>query len=166
LVCLIISSMMGLTVLADDFDWSRFPCVTPDSVLLPPGQAKSDVWYYPKQRGDYIAGANLSISDEGNGTIGIFAQTLTHYPIDKCRMRVYLDRWYENKNAWENLDYWDITFLKENEESGVLTMPTIYFHAYDLPTGYYYRLRGLHAIWVNGTTEGFSTQTDGIKLIK
>ena len=164
LICLLINSMLGLTAFADEMDWNKQPCVSPDSVLLPPGQTKSESWHHPKEKGNFAASAHLSISNEGKGVIGVFAQMLTYYPIDKCRMRIYLDRWYEEQQDWVMQDYWDITLSQENQESGELTTPTISFDIKNQPTGYYYRLRGMHVAWLNGVSEGFTTQTDGILI--
>ena len=166
LVCVLVNSMMVLTAFADDLDWSRFPLVTPESVLLPPEQTRSVIHYRPPQRGSIIAGATLSISNEGGGTIGIYAQTTAYYPLDKCKMRIYLDRWYEDKKSWEMVDYWDITVSKDDNPDSEITMPTVAFDVKGQPTGYYYRLRGLHVVWLGGTSEGFSTQTDGILITK
>lgn len=164
IICLIISSMTSLTVLADDFDWGKFPCVSPESVLLSPEQTVATFRFLPKTRGNFISTAVLSISNEGGGVVGVFAQTLTHYPIDKCRMRIYLDRWYEDRQDWVMQDYWDVTFLKENEEGGILTMPAVSFNVENQPTGYHYRLRSLHAVWLNGVSEGLSAQTHGVLI--
>lgn len=166
LVCVLISSMMTLTAFADEFDSDKYPLVTPESILLPPGQTKTEVWYQPKARGDIISMAHLSLSNEGNGTAGILAQTMAHLPLDKCRMRIYLDYWNEGQNSWDMEDYWDYTFLKENESSGELTMPTIAFSVKVRHPGYIYRLRGMHVVWLNSDSEGFSTQTDGLKITK
>lgn len=164
-VILLITSMFTLTTYANDFDWYKYPCVSPESVLLPPTEKRSTFTYQPNVRGSIIAAANLSISNEGKGVIGIYAQTLAYIPVDKCRMRIYLDRWYEDKQRWAMEDYWDITFVKE-ETGEELVAPTVSFDVTNQPSGYYYRLRGLHAVWLNGETEGFSTETDGVYITK
>lgn len=166
LVFLFISSMMTLTAFADEFNSDDYPLVTPESVILPPERTKAEVWYRPKVRGDIIAVAHLSISNEGNGTIGVFAQTTTYLPIDKCRTRIYLDYWDENTKSWIMENYWDYTFLKENEPDGELIMPTILFNVKARHPGSVYRLRGLHVVWLNSGSEGLSTETDGIKITK
>lgn len=163
---LIISSMLTLTSYAGSFDWYQYPCVTPESVLLPPEQKRSTIIYTPRVRGDVIAQATLSISNEGGGIIGIYAQTLAYVKIDKCRMRIYLDRWVEEENRWAMVDNWDYTITEAENPGEDLSMATVSFKVTNQPAGYYYRLRGLHAVWLNGASEGFSTETHGVQITK
>lgn len=165
-ICFLICSMFTLTAYAEEFDWDKFPCVTPESMLLQPQKKKSLVRYQPFLKGDFITNATLSISNEENGTIGVYAQTLAYVKIDKCRMRIYLDRWIEEENRWAMVDNWDFTITEPEPPETELTMATLSFNVINQPAGNYYRLRGLHAVWLNGKTESFSTQTDGVYITK
>lgn len=165
-IIMLISSMFTITAFADVFDWHRYSCVSPESQLLPPTEKSAIFKYQSKARGDFIAAADLSISNEGGGKIGIYAQTLAYVPLDKCRMRIYLDQWDEEKQRWAMVDQWDFNFEKSNDPETPLLIPVVSFNVTNQPTGFYYRLRGLHAVWVGGNTEGFSTQTNGVFISK
>lgn len=165
-VCLFLSIMVTLTAYADNCEWDRSSCLNPESVLLPPLQKKSIVSLNPFARGNIITNATLSISDGNDGTIKVYAQTLAYVKIDKCRMKIYLDKWVEDDKRWVTVDNWDFTITEPEPPETELTMATLSFNVINQPAGHYYRLRGLHAVWKSGQSESFSTQTDGVYITK
>lgn len=164
LICVAVSLIMVMPVMAQEFSWDKYPCVSPDSVLLPPEQKESNFVFTPYARGDMIAVARLGISNAGNGKIGVTAQTLAYIPVDKIRMRIYLDKWIESEERWATIYDWDYTFLKTDNPGEDLTVANVNFNVLNQEKNCYYRLRGLHAVWLNGGSEGFSTETHGVLI--
>lgn len=161
---IIISILITTPALAEELSWDQYPCVSPESVLLPPSQKESKILYTPYYRGDIIAAARLGISNEGQGKIGVTAQTLMHKPVDKVRMKIYLDKWVADDERWATIDDWDFTFLKTDNPNEDLTIANINFKVINQEKDCYYRLRGLHVVWLNGGSEGFSTETHGVLI--
>lgn len=114
-------------------------------------------------RGTYISSSIVSIENLGNGVIGITATTTAHRPVDKIRIHVYLDRLNENEK-WIQVDDFDYYFYPEDEPDGELTMAVAEFEVDDQPAGYYYRVRGTHGVWKNGTSESQSTRSNGVLI--
>ena len=114
-------------------------------------------------RGTYISSSHVGISNEGGGTSGISGLTTAHQPVDKIRIRLYLDRLNENQK-WIQVDDFDYYFYPEDEPDGKLTIAAIDLEVDDQPSGYYYRVRGTHGVWKNGVSESQSTRTDGVLI--
>ncbi len=114
-------------------------------------------------RGAYISTSIAGITNEGGGVIGISAATTAHVPVDKIRIHIYLDRLNENEK-WIQVDDFDYYFYPEDEPDGELTIAAVDFQVYDQPAGYYYRVRGTHGVWKNGTSESQSTRSDGVLI--
>lgn len=114
-------------------------------------------------RGTYISSSMASIENIGYGVIGISATTTAHRPVDKIRIHVYLDRLNENEK-WIQVDDFDYYFYPEDEPDGELTMAVVEFEVDDQPAGYYYRVRGTHGVWKNGTSESQTTRSDGVMI--
>ncbi len=114
-------------------------------------------------RGTYISSSMASIENIGYGVIGISATTTAHRPVDKIRIHVYLDRLNENEK-WIQVDDFDYYFYPEDEPDGELTMAVVEFEVDDQPAGYYYRVRGTHGVWKNGTSESQTTRSNGVMI--
>lgn len=117
-------------------------------------------------RGSVISTGSLRISNEGNGEIGVFMQTLTHKDVDETIFFVYLDRWIESEKRWANVVSYDFSFNKEDYPDEDLSMKSISFNILGQPTDCYYRLRGDHLVILGDIRESLSNETDGILITK
>ena len=115
-------------------------------------------------RGRYIASSGVSITTEGYGVLGVYADTLAHVAVKKIKMTIYLDQWDEDSEDWVQIDSKSLTY--EYEEGGEdLNEASQSFLIENLETNKYYRLRGLHAVWsFDGYLETHATMTDGVLL--
>lgn len=133
------------------------------SVLLPESITKSRA-FNSLERGRYIGSSCVEISNEGYGKIGIYADTLAHVAVKKIQMKIFLDRWDEESSSWVQVKSFTFTYNASNDET--LNAVSESFTVDDQPTGYRYRLRGLHGVWTfDGELETHGTMTDGV-LIK
>ena len=115
-------------------------------------------------RGQYIASSGLSISNEGYGVLGVYADTLAHVPVKRIKMTIYLDQWDEEENSWMQIDSKELDY-KDEDGNENLHAASESFLVENLETNKYYRLRGLHAVWsFDGYIETHGTMTDGILL--
>lgn len=115
-------------------------------------------------RGRYIASSGVSITNEGYGVLGVYADTLAHVAVKKIKMTIYIDQWDEEREDWSQVDSKSVTY--EYEEGGeTLNEVSESFLVENLETEKYYRLRGLHAVWsFDGYIETQATITNGILL--
>ena len=128
---------------------------------LPPGVKQSKATESAVARGDFFIRADLTIKNNGDGTIGALAVALTRFPVDEAYITIYLDRWDEESERWRQVKYHEEEFYAEEGTEG-LEMPTVDMSFIDQPRGYYYRLRGSFSVVYKGNFEGFSPVTDGI----
>lgn len=136
------------------------------SILLPPWETESKDVRNSVLRGAILSTAIAEIENEGNGNIGIFIQTLAHRECDQIRHKAYLDRWNEDYQSWEMVDSYAFDETKADYPDEPFTSLTSSFTVLKQPTGYYYRVRGTHAVWLGGESETFSTRTNGILITK
>lgn len=142
----------GVTTSEDEF-----------SAILSPNQ-KTSKSTITSPRGSVLAAGMVSISNDGNGRIGIYANTSCHVVVDKITMRIYLDSWNEADELWEQEGYYDFEYFKENDPN--LSGATVRFQVAGMPTGKYYRLRGLHAANDGEIFEVLSSRTDGVLITR
>lgn len=136
------------------------------SVLLPDSQTYSMDKSQSATRGEATAVCMLSISNEGSGVIGVVATTALYRNVDWGLIDIYLDRWNEEENGWEHIKGYETIFPNGNN-NGQTTALTVSMDITDQPSGYYYRLRGVHEIEYKNDSnktmwEGLSTCTDGV----
>lgn len=112
-------------------------------------------------RGEFFAGADVVITDEGNGNIGALATAYLEVPVDEVYISVYLDRYDEKKEKWDQVSYYDAEFYKEDYPDG-LNFPSVNITFTNQKKGYYYRLRSAFSAVKDNQFEGFSPVTDGI----
>ena len=111
------------------------------------------------RRGNWIADGMLTISNPRNGKIGIYISTLCHVPVDEIEMSVAVD---QDKGDWEQVDYLTYNFYPDEEDDLV--------HAsveYELPgheANQYYRLRGLHTVYMGSSSESLDSETRGLLI--
>lgn len=120
----------------------------------------------PQPRGSIISTGTLRISNEQDGSIGVFMQTLAHVDVDETIFGVYLDRWIDSEKRWANVDHYTFSYTKEEYPDEDLAMKSLSFRIIGQPVDCYYRLRGLHAVVLNGTREMLTTETQGVLLTK
>ena len=118
----------------------------------------------PQPRGSIISTGTLRISNEQDGAIGVFMQTLAHVDVDETVFGLYLDRWIESEQRWMNVDKFTFSFTKEEYPDEDFEMKSLSFKITGQPVGFYYRLRGLHSVVLNGMREMLSTETQGVLL--
>lgn len=117
-------------------------------------------------RGSIISTGTLRISNGQDGSIGVFMQTLAHVDVDETVFGIYLDRWIQSEKRWANVDHFTFSYTKEEYPDEDLAMKSLSFKIIGQPVDCYYRLRGLHAVVLNGTREMLTTETQGVLLTK
>ena len=118
----------------------------------------------PQPRGSVISTGTLRISNEGEGAIGVFMQTLAHIDVDETTFGLFLDRWIASEKRWANVEHYTFTFTKEDYPDEDLAMKSLSFKIIGQPVDCYYRLRGMHLVVAGGEREMLTTQTDGVLL--
>ena len=136
-----------------------------ESSLLPSTEVVAYDLEQGTMRSQALATAMSEITNKGNGVIGVFAETTMHTPVDWAYLTVYLERWYEDLNAWQIELTYEREFCSEDEEGGILTSATFFTDISNQPTGYYYRVRTIHELeFDDGWYEAKVTKTDGILI--
>lgn len=107
---------------------------------------------YSLLRGNYLNYGTADIRRLSSNEIHISGTTQCHRVCDMVYLELYLERDdgggdYSSYKSWE--------FSKENASSLVRGMDV------SVPSGYYYRVRGYHAV-EDGSFEGTSTVTSGV----
>ena len=159
-VCLVIAILMSVLSIS--------PCfaqVTGNEQIKLLNIKEQPVWA-TQPRGTYISTGILQISNEGNGQIGVFIQTLTHTEVDQTRFGIYLDRWIPSESRYANVASYTFEFNKEDYPDEDLTTKSLSFNIVGQPDDCYYRLRGVHLVVANGTREMLTSQTDGVLITK
>lgn len=114
-----------------------------------------------RRRGEFFARADLVITDQGNGNIGAMAKAYMDHGVDEVYISIYLDRWDEEKETWEQVAYYDAEFYAEDYPEG-LTDPTVDITFLDQERDHYYRLRSAFSAIYDYEYEGFSPTTSGL----
>ena len=131
------------------------------SELLPKNVKSDTATEQSIRRGEFFARADLVITDEGDGNIGAFAVAYMDHAVDEVYISIYLDRWIEEENRWEQVTYYDAEFYAEDYPEG-LTDPTVDITFLDQERDHYYRLRSSFSAVYEYEFEGFSPTTAGI----
>lgn len=106
-------------------------------------------------RGEHMMDGMSSISKAGVGRIYVYASTTANHTVDYLTTMVYVDRYNEKDDAWDQIDFWQVE--KENDYY-VSTSKSI-----RVTPGYYYRVHADHICGMMGTPfEEETTITDGI----
>lgn len=135
--------------------------VSVDSVLLDKNEKYSKVTERALLRGEFFAGADLIITDEGNGNVGALAIAYLEVPAEEVYISIYLDRYDEEKDLWRQVAYYDAEFYAKDYPDG-LNDPSVNITFTNQKKGYYYRLRGAFSAVKDNQFEGFSPVTSGI----
>lgn len=113
------------------------------------------------RRGNWIADAILEINNPRNGKIGIYMETQCHMAVDEIIMNVAVDK-QVGSNSWQQVDYLSYTFTaKKNQE---LTDASVDLQLTGQEANAVYKLRGVHAAILNGSTETLTSATPGLLI--
>ncbi|MDO4295186.1 MAG: DUF6147 family protein [bacterium] len=161
-VTLILSLMLTFVAFAslEEGDWEQYTDINYESELLPSGVNSSYGSSNKGARGDYIAVATVGLGNEGNGKMAVISSTSSHTYCDRIRMKIYLDKYNESKDTWENIKTFTYD-VKSSDVGGNLHL----LNEEEIVTvqkGYYYRVRGVHTVYQNGKSENFSTYSKGV----
>ena len=116
-------------------------------------------------RGRLLSSSGLEISNDKDGIIGVYAETLCHVAVSEIDMAIYLDVWDEQQQDWVMINEFEYNWLAENSPNGELTDVSVSFDVVGLRKGKTYSLRAYHAARAfDGSIETMATETSGIVL--
>ena len=109
---LIVISMqlMMLNVFAVSDTYKKPKPVTIKSNLLEKTIQKSKASEQATARGDFFIGADIVISNEGNGNIGGLAIAYLDVGVEEVYISVYLDQYDEKADIWRQVAYYDAEY--------------------------------------------------------
>lgn len=108
----------------------------------------------PMLLGIYLASGRMAISNLGNGKAYLLGRTTATSTCDKVEVAIYLQQ-YKN-GCWNSYKNWNYSTSNVAILTKTLTV--------SVPKGYYYRIKGYHAITKGSTHESCMTYTNGIKI--
>lgn len=114
------------------------------------------------RRGNWVADGFLSISNPGNGRIGIYMSTECHVAVDEIQMEIEVDQYDETNRTWNQVDYLTFNFYPEGGRD--LTEASVDFQLSGHESNRTYRLKGWHTVFVNGGYEDLQSTTPSIKI--
>lgn len=94
-------------------------------------------------RGRLISTVELGLINLGNGVAEINADVFCHEPMATIKMILYLEKWDETNESWEQEERFAYEWKAEDVSDGSLTSAMTSFNVYGLDRGYKYRVRGL-----------------------
>lgn len=164
LIAMLLSIIMVIPTFAMEWDWESVPGHHGQSVLLDENATSAEDAIHRYGRGDYLADAQIEISNMQDGTLMVEVMTLAHMNVDRILHSFFVDVWDEDENDWIQVGYWHVEKTKEEVENGELFMlaSTVIFT--DGEIGRYYRARGLHGVELYDELEACATETHGVRL--
>lgn len=135
-------------------------------VLLPSEQRTSVDRRDSYARGSLISTATASITNIGGGKIEILVETLAHHQCDEIFQVAYLEQWNEEYQDWDQVANYEFQETADDHPDESFTALTSVVIVDDQPSGYYYRVRGMHKVWGGDISESFSTRTNGVLITK
>lgn len=116
-------------------------------------------------RGRILSSVGLQLTDEGNGEIGVYAETLCHKGVKEIYMVIYLDVWDEGIQDWVTINDYEYNWKASEYPDRDLTDVSVSFLVEGLPRGRTYSLRANHlATAFDSSSEVMFSETDGIIL--
>lgn len=94
-------------------------------------------------RGMLISSVEISLVNLGNGVAEIYADELCHEPMKKIKMVLYLEKWDESIEDWNQEERFPFEWNAEDDPDDELSMASVSFNVYGLERGYKYRVRAL-----------------------
>ena len=155
------SIMILSNAYAMPYDTNNYTSVDESSELLPKTINRDEAVETSVRRGDFFAQAELVITDEGNGNIGALAIAYFDHSVDEVYITIYLDRWDEDTEKWQQVAYYDAEFFEKDYPDG-LTNPDVSITFLDNDRGNYYRLRTVFSAIDGDDYEGFSPTASGL----
>lgn len=116
-------------------------------------------------RGRLLSSCSLQISNDNDGIIGIYADTLCHSAMKQIYMTIYLDVWDDSIQDWRTVDSYEYSWKASDNPGRELTNVSVSFDVVGLRKGRTYSLRGNHsAVGFDSSSEVMMTETNGIVL--
>lgn len=116
-------------------------------------------------RGRLLSSCSLQISNDNDGIIGIYADTLCHSAMKQIYMTIYLDVWDDSIQDWRTVDSYEYSWKASDNPGRELTSVSVSFDVVGLRKGRTYSLRGNHsAVGFDSSSEVMMTETNGIVL--
>lgn len=107
-------------------------------------------------RGKHMMDGDCSITKAGRGRIYVYASTTANHDVDYISTVIYVDRYNEKDDAWDQIDFWQVT------DQNTYFVSTSKSMAVD--RGYYYRVHADHFAGMDAEYpyDEATTATDGI----
>jgi len=93
----------------------------------------------------YIKDWNIYIKKISDNYIKIGGYTASYSASDSIGLKLFLQSWNESSSQWEDIDGKEWVASSSDYVSGA--------REYDVESGYYYRVRGVHYVLESGTKE-------------
>lgn len=163
LLVIVMSILFSFQTFAEELNWEDFYGDDTVCVLTPEGTVVSRDEKKIHRRNEVLSTAIAQITNEGKGKIGILLTTLAHVNVDKIRQEAFLDKYDPEAEDWVNVGSYNFVATKDEYPDGFSYLQSS-ITVKNQPAGYYYRVRGLHAVWLDGEMDGFSTRTNGVLI--
>lgn len=132
-----------------------------ESAILPEGVESST----GQARGSIISTGIVSIVDQGKGKASLTVETWAHIPCDRICNALALQKWNKTTEDWEDILFYDFEARQEDNPDEELVILINGVDVENLQPGTY-RARGLHAVYLGGEYEGYTSRTNGIQITK
>lgn len=116
-------------------------------------------------RGELISSVEISLLDNGKGSLNIYADVLCHQTMKEIRLNLYLDQWNESSGAWSQIKSYRYIWDESNTPAENRYMGVVDFDVSGLARGNSYRLRAIAgATALDGTrSRTWSAETDAVQ---
>lgn len=164
---ILISAFYSLPVFAEVIYWEGLTIEIPeeDSELCPVGVQRSrGVGASTRADGFQLLFFGTCEMTNQGGKVGILLETIAQVPCDRIKHVVYVQMKNEEETDWNTVAVYEFEDVKENHEDQILTqlLNTLILEVHENKR--YYRLKGIHAVWLNGKGEGKGSYTRGMLL--
>ena len=103
--------------------------------------------------------------NEGDGQIDVIIETIAQKNSDEIRHTAILEQ-KDSDGSWFELARYEFDAVKEDYADQALSGLTNEFKVKNLEIDKYYRVRGIHYVWLNGKSQAFMTETGELLLKK
>lgn len=164
LMCYMLTIFLSVPVYAGRYEWIKDADVlTMQRKMITTDNNASKVKGIA--RGRLISSVGLEISSDGNGMIGVYAETLCHIPVKNIYSLIYLEVWDESKQDWKYVNEYEYEWKSSDFPNEELTNVSISFDVDKLQRGKTYSLRGYYTVeGFDYARESMSIETDGLLL--
>lgn len=137
-----------------------------NGILLTEGELSSKDTYQRYGRGEIFSTAIAEITNGKDGKIYVNIETYAHKGVDRIHHAFALDQWNEKTQDWDQVGFWNFEKTKEEEGGNSLFLLSTSITLSGYPMNMYYRVRGMHAVELNGEVETAATETHGVLITK